>query len=224
MISHELNCIFIHIPKCGGTSIKYFLFPDEYVHWFEPDYEKLHGWCPERKFFMQHASARQLLETGLVSRKTWDSYYKFTFVRNPWDRAVSDYFWMCKDRNIKDSFDNYLNRSGKFEKILRQEGSIDYRGDHLRPQSAYFGSEGLELDFVGRFEHYQADMGLVCKAIAPNRVFDQARNVRKGKKRHYSTYYKDHQIELVAKMYKDDIVQFDYQFEDRRPSWQKWFS
>ena len=104
MISHKHKCIFIHIPKCAGTSIKYFLFPDENVHWFDANYEVVHGWCPQRKFFMQHATSKQLVETGLISREQWDTYFKFTFVRNPWDRAVSDYFWMMKDRKIKDSF------------------------------------------------------------------------------------------------------------------------
>src|SRR5258707_7699115 len=65
----EFRCIFIHIPKTAGTSLSQALFGRHSRHIPYIEYEKGNP----RKF-------RQ--------------YFKFTFVRNPWDRLVSTYFFL----------------------------------------------------------------------------------------------------------------------------------
>ena len=216
MISHEHKCIFIHIPKCAGTSIKYFLFPDHHIDWFEPDYEVIHGYCHDRKIFMQHATSKQLLETSLVTRGQWNNYYKFTFVRNPWDRAVSGYRWLMNDRKIQDSFANYLNKTGKFTKVLNDIGAKNYRGEHVIPQSDYFSEEGIDkLDFVGRFENFSEDIQKVLKAIDCSEGFNTHSN-KSERKIHYSKYYSNTLRDKVATIYQNDIEKFKYTFEDQR--------
>ena len=79
MISHKHKFIFIHIPKCAGSSIRDFYFDTPNLDWKIPNYDLLYGWCPKRKIHLQHATAKQILETDLVSRAVWDNYYKFTF-------------------------------------------------------------------------------------------------------------------------------------------------
>ena len=72
MIDHKHKFIFIHIPKCGGVSV-----------------EKHLGWGGVRhhtmEFYMKKYAGLNL-----------DEYYKFTFVRNPWIRLVSWYFYHIK--------------------------------------------------------------------------------------------------------------------------------
>ena len=182
MISHKHKCIFIHIPKCAGTSIKYFMFPDEDIHWFDANYNVIHGWCPKRKLFMQHATAKQLIETNLITQEQWDTYFKFTFVRNPWSRAVSDYYWLMNDQKINDSFSNYFNRSGRFSNVLNDKNETYYRGDHLCPQSDYFDLEGkYKIDFVGRFENFNEEMDVVLKQLKMERDFNLKINTAKRK-------------------------------------------
>ena len=222
MISHAHRCIFIHIPKCAGTSVKYFLFPNEKIHWKEANYEVLHGWCPKRKFFMQHATAQQLLETELVTPEQWESYTKFTFVRNPWDRAVSDYFWLMKDQKIKDSFSHYLRRSGKFTKVLNEVSETYYRGEHLDPQSHFFDNDGpYALDYVGRFENFLEDMQQVLQLLHIDRPFETHINASKKKRKQYSRYYSDKNRDWVAQQYAQDLENFGYGFQDQRSRWDK---
>lgn len=219
MISHQHKCIFIHIPKCAGTTIKYLLFPDETVSWKEADYDKLHGWCPERKFFMQHATAKQLIETGLVTPEIWKSYYKFTFVRNPWDRAASDYFWMKKDRNIEDSFKNYLLKQGKFKAVLNDVDQIYYRGDHTTPQTQFFDIEGdYQMDYIGRFENFNQDMKHISNVLGLNYSESVHINKAKKKKKHYSNYYTEALKLDFEAIYKEDLLKLDYQFEAPKAS------
>lgn len=217
MISHKHKCIFIHIPKCAGTTVKYLLFPNEEVSWKNADYNKIHGWCPERKFFMQHATAKQLVETKLISKDIWESYYKFTFVRNPWDRAVSDYFWLMNDRAIKDSFKHYLLKTGKFHKVLNDQGELYYRGDHATPQTNFFDLEGpLKMDFVGRFETFDDDMKIISEQLGLNYTPQLHLNKSKKKKKHYSHYFNNELIQVFNSVYSNDIEQLNYSFDDQR--------
>lgn len=217
MISHQHKCIFIHIPKCAGTTVKYLLFPDEDVSWKEADYDKLHGWCPERQLFMQHATAKQLLDTGLVSKETWESYYKFTFVRNPWDRAVSDYFWLMNDRKIKESFKHYILKSGKFSKVLNDTNQMYYRGDHTTPQTDFFDLEGpLKMDYVGHFETFDQDMKVISEHLGLQYSPHLHVNKSKKKKKHYSHYFNVDTKQIFDSVYKQDIERLDYSFEERQ--------
>ncbi len=79
MISHKHKCIFIHIPKCAGISITKFLLGNESIAWNKPNYKVLYGWCPRRKTFLQNASAKFLVEEGLITENQWKDYYKFIY-------------------------------------------------------------------------------------------------------------------------------------------------
>ena len=72
--------IFLHIPKTGGTTISK-IFDVPFLHDPNP------GTTPTP----QHLTCGMLRER--VGDEKYDSYYKFTFVRNPWSRILSSYFW-----------------------------------------------------------------------------------------------------------------------------------
>ena len=215
MISHKHKCIFIHIPKCAGTTIKYMMFPDEHVDWHKADYEKIHGWCPKRKFFMQHATSKQLVETELISEEHWNSYYKFTFVRNPWDRAVSDYFWLMNDQKVKDSFKNYILKKGRFHKYLHDKEMLYYRGDHLELQTNFFDINGeFKMDFIGNFENFNHDLNKIKEAL---KILNKENlHINKSKnKNHYSSYFSTELKETFDTIYKNDIEKLKYTYDNQ---------
>lgn len=136
MVVHKLKCIFIHIPKCGGTSIKLAL---------NPYYNEV----KETK----HIAAFNLKKSNIW----WDKYFKFAFVRNTWDRFVSYYFY-CKANNIanaqNEEFDFWLRSMFEGEKLAR------------RSQLYWLQCEGkIELDFIGKFENFQSDFKYVCNQL-----------------------------------------------------------
>ena len=81
MIVEKRKCIFIHIPKTGGTSIEYF-------------FKKKGG---QRK----HALPRKI-KKEFPSK--WENYYKFAFVRNPWDRFVSLWVKFKEEVKLQENF------------------------------------------------------------------------------------------------------------------------
>ena len=217
MISHKHKCIFIHIPKCAGSSITNFFFPDFEFNIFKPNYEVLFGWCPKRKIHLQHATAKQMLETGLVTKEQWNKYYKFTFVRNPWDRAYSDYLWMQKELNVIGSFRDFLMKKGIFYKYLTDDSNIKYRGDHLLRQTDYFDFTGkLKVDFIGRFEDFSNDINEILSALNIDKTFNFYINKSNNRQEHYSKFYNFKNKKCVSKIYEKDISLLNYKFDEKK--------
>lgn len=216
MIDHKNQIIFIHIPKCAGSSIEYF-FGVKPFDWQTPNYETLTGWCGKRKIHLHHATPKELLETNLIDETTWNTYTKFTVVRNPWDRALSDYVWLNRFNTINCSFKDFLLKRGKLSKILTDKEDKSYRGDHLYPQVDFLKIEDeLVIDSVIRFENLRTELQHFLKPLKINgKALPHDKKSKKHFK-HYSHFFRDHEIELVENLYKDDIRFLNYKFEDQR--------
>jgi hypothetical protein len=218
MISHEHKCIFIHISKCAGSSIES-AFGIDISDNTENNNSNLFGWNKRNQFFLQHATPQELIDGRFLSIEIWNTYYKFIIVRNPYSRALSDYLWMMKDLNVKDSFSNFLSMSGNFE-IMKDTSNIgNYRADHLKTQKDYFFLNGKEItyDFVLRFETLFQHLGdLTQRLKLPSNFFKKKINTSKKEFKHYSHFYSMEDIDLVEKIYGEDLDFLSYNFEDRR--------
>lgn len=117
MISRAHNTVFIHIPKAAGSSVEK-VFNVLPFDWKEMNINHLVGWDPTNGIHLQHASVTQLINAGYISEDDFKHLYSFTIVRNPFDRAVSDYFYLSKRWGINDSFENYILENGDFLKIF----------------------------------------------------------------------------------------------------------
>lgn len=216
MISHSHKCIFIHISKCAGSSIET-AFGVDVSDNTKKNNKNLFGWNEELKMHLQHATPCELLQNNLIEKGIWESYYKFIIVRNPWDRFYSDYSWMSREQDIIDSFYNYINAKGEFEKVLTQK-NILYRGDHLKSQMEYFFYEGKKINYnrVIHFEDIKKGLNEVCLDLSlPNDFFIKKVNVRKNKD-HYSLFYNKKRKKIIEEKFKDDIEYFKFSFNDKK--------
>ncbi len=84
-----------------------------------------------------------------IGRKTWNSYFKFSVERNPWDKAVSRYFWALRRESWPDleAFILGCNRS-----LLSQ-------------WELYAKNDRLCVDFMVRFEHLEEDLRKVLDQV-----------------------------------------------------------
>ena len=215
MIDHDRKLIFIHIPKCAGSSIETY-FGARPFDWQTADYDKLTGWCPKRGIHLQHATAGQLLDLGLVDPGIWGEYFKLSVVRNPWDRALSGFLWMKKFTAKDGSFEDYLNGSGEFGEWLDSPTSDRFRGEHILPQSDFLKIRGnVAVDYVARFETLRRDMKQVCRRLGMQ--WRPLPHEKRGAHpySHYSRFYTDEYKKLVEQFYGKDIATFNYSFEAR---------
>jgi hypothetical protein len=211
-VSHELKCIFVHIPRTGGTSIESALgvlgdWRQENMNSLfgiitSPDLQRRVGATP----FLQHLTANELSE--LLPRE-FQLYYRFAFVRNPWDRMVSIHARMdphmqtsARSAGLQlegTSFDEFLERTENFAHV------------HLAPQHAFvLDSAGkLFVDFLGQFERLTTDFTAICARLGLRCVLPH-RNA--SAHRDYRTYYNRVSCRTVERRYGDDIERFGYLF------------
>lgn len=160
MISHKHKCIYIHIPKAAGTSIENTFMEDlgldmnnRHALIIGKNTNKTLG--PRR---VSHLLAREYVQQHFISQELFDSYFKFAFVRNPYDRLYSTY----KYRKFSDyiSFDSYIKF--KLEKFINSETESFF----FKTQYDYLhDSSKCLVDFTGRFENLEDDFNLVLKKL-----------------------------------------------------------
>lgn len=189
----RLKCIFVHIPKTAGTSLTNALFG-----------HSTPGHLPLSWF--QH-----------IEPEKFAAYYKFAFVRNPWDRLVSGYTYMVRKQSkgadtaewiefLKnfDSFEDFVLRWVSEENVERHKTFV--------PQHRFvYDKHGMmSLDFIGRYETLREDYDQVCKILAGG---DPLPHANKSERVDYRDYYTPRTRDIVARVYAKDIELFGYAFE-----------
>jgi hypothetical protein len=206
IISERHKFVFVAIPKTGTHSVRRALRPQlgeqdiEQVKLFEkkqlpiPELARLgHG----------HISLLQLrpfLEPG-----KFESFFKFAFVRNPFDRFVSYCAFMTRG---KGEFDADPKRVMRY--ILFTAPPV--RHILFQPQVSFIGdgTGGLLTDYVGRVETMQSSFDEICDRIGiPHAELGKANESTRAD---YRKYYDDQLIDGVAKLYARDLETFGYGF------------
>jgi len=205
--------IFVHIPKCAGASIEHALVA------VATSYKKIDD-VPERmrsRHFLPGKLGRQhakLLEYNPASKK---DFCKVSFVRNPWDRAVSQIaFLSSRDKGrsvfLGNTFkkDIYIYCHSKKTVLYHDLGAcqLDYLLDR---------NKKLDMDFVGRFENLDSDFKKMCEIIGIEKIPQLPHINPSPRHGHYSFYYDAESVEWIRKRFARDINFFGYEFENQRP-------
>jgi hypothetical protein len=238
VICHPYRCVFIHIPKTGGISVDHVFLGLVGLTWDTRESLLLRGNDDPAKGppRLAHLKGTEYVSCGHLSGEQFDTYFKFSFVRNPWDRVVSEYKY--RGHPMRMSFKTWL-----FEH-LPEPGFTDAYC-HIVPQHEFIYDEKGRLlaDFVGRFETLQADFDVVCRRLGiprtslphENRSLEARRiqslnDVKKRIRRwlwtlrprnvypHYTDYYDDESRASVAERYRTDIELFGYAFGAAAPT------
>ncbi len=212
MISHDKKCIFIHIPKCGGTSVEDVIWPKDqgrteqdlwmgFVTRFENKYQT---------GGLQHLLAWQVRDE--VGRDVFGAYYKFAFVRNPWDRIVSQFSYMQQRPDLMD----YLGMTSETEfksylELIRLKEHVQWM-PQVRFLLDHDGS--ILVDRIGRLEVFDYDCAQIFADLGL-KFGHLPGHVNQSKRQAFQYYYSDSEaIESVADMFAEDINFLGYQFVD----------
>tara|TARA_B100000579_G_C22849354_1_gene866363 strand:+ start:8480 stop:9163 length:684 start_codon:yes stop_codon:yes gene_type:complete len=223
--SKKYNCVFYHIPKVAGTSIETALgCRKEYSGGgggMSKNLSELKGGMIHH---MPDRVLRRLSETMkggpfLTETNYGDDVFKFTFVRNPWDKLVSEYLYKPHPSFWSTDFEHYLNVWLPYIKrnYVDVEASADHillkRGDlHHLPQCEFLKTDAV--DFVGRFENIKKDWVTVCERLGLHKPLKLPHSRKKKKRKHYSEYYTPWTRQLVKEVYARDIEMLGYTFEE----------
>ncbi len=206
LISDSKRFIFIHIPRTAGFSVHQALQP--WVDHQNLDFRKAR-W--EKDY--PHYTAREIRE--IAGKETLQEYFKFAFVRNPWDRMLSRYSYLKK---FNDHPHEPFNPRGYYPpgtlSFLQWLKGGEPHGVHpldLRPQKKWLVdvSGQIGVDFVGRFETLEADFETICQKIGLSLALPHVNRSDHG---HYREYYDPEGRDVVARIFREDIKTWSYQF------------
>ena len=189
--------IFVRIPKSAGRSVSISLYGNLVgSHLPVKDYQIV------------------------FSEDDFNSYFKYTLVRNPWDRLVSAFLFLREggvtgldqyfsEKHLHDVFD--------FEDFVKNHLSKKevLSFTHFRPQTDFLLINGeLAIDFVGKFESIEEDFEVIKQKLnMPPHIELAKKNITGSRtKKDYRDYYNEEMIDIVRKVYQKDIELFDYQF------------
>jgi hypothetical protein len=205
LISRRRKFIFIHIQKTGGSSI------ERVIKELVPDAYSILGTHDHASWAKREIKAE------------WDQYFKFAFVRNPWDRLVSWYTMIAQGALIHTKYDlnrlwqYVLDNSTNFDEFICNctgvIDDVDGRKSFMYNQKDYLTNEDGQVivDFIGRFETLGRDAESVLTRLGLPGV--PLPHINISNHRHYSEYYSDKTKNVIAERYARDISFFGYQFE-----------
>jgi hypothetical protein len=189
--------LFIHIPKTAGVSIEHSLFG---------------------RTLFRHKSFRQF--ELAFSKSQLASLFKFTFVRNPWDRLVSAWTFLREggmNEQDKEWFSKNIAQFPDFESFVMKwlaGQNVVRTYVHFQPQMVFTrtGRGTVELDFVGRFENLADDFERLSRLVGATAPLESRNRTPKRDARSYRDYYTPESAGVVARLYREDIRTFGYEF------------
>ena len=205
IISHKYKFIFFAVPKTATHAIRFalrpHLGPDDEEHVFQVKNTKFN--IPE---FQDRKNGHFTVDEikPHISDEVWNSYYKFSFVRNPFDRFISLSFF---------HFKALKNSSGHINQLLIKlaKAKTESRPEMFKSQTVflYENDRQTPMDFIGRFENIQSDFNKFCDLM--NIPATDLQEVNSSNHKHYLEYYQSNELrELVQLLYEDDIHHFNY--------------
>lgn len=180
--------IFIHINKTAGTSIG-----------------RAIG-LPVK----DHLMATEVIDR--IGAEKWNNAYKFTLVRNPWDKVVSHYEYRRKKDKTGIASGNIA--FGDWVKMTYGENKdCTYYNNprSFQPQVDWLKDKHgrIAMDFVGKFETINEDFKHIKQVIGVDAALP---HLNASKRESYQSYYDDETREIIANWFREDIEVFDYSF------------
>lgn len=193
VISESHQFIFLAVPKTGTSSIEIALRPYR---------------APITQSFNKHATCLKLQRD--LPTETWDSYFKFAFVRNPYDLMQSWYFYRQRKEMADPShprhhlytgdvcFEEFIRDFAKKELMLRQ---VDFIAPH---------NMGLQIDAVGKFEALEEDYTSVCEHL---KIPVEALPVLRSSDNRHSAeqLWTRSSRKVINEYFEEDFTTFDYE-------------
>lgn len=227
-VAHAERFVFFHIPKTAGVSVTQALRRAGVVfEWDEavtiwprlharPDngdlIRRLKGVFPLNTvegFCEPHLPAAVLLE--LVPESVSTDYFKFTFVRNPWDLVASNFHYLKKvfaeheHLGAVDPDYAHVLAHGDFEDFVRACPMI------LSDQLTFLTDRSghIAADFIGRCESIDRDFAMICGRIGVDATL-RRENVTSHPP--YREMYTAETRTIVERHFARDIERFGYKF------------
>jgi hypothetical protein len=196
----EKNAVYLAIDKNASGTMRRLL--QKYYPAIEKIRYKNASEAPSKEHFRK---APKIVKFSHI-KSLYPDHFTFTFIRNPYDRAISYYF----HKTVYKAFDTKHREPGmSFEEFLhfRKNNKIP-----LMKQSWWFDVPFEDIDFVGRFENLQNDLYKVCEILKMEPITLTIHAHQTPRESNYRQYYNPITRKMVERMFAEDFEKFDYTF------------
>lgn len=208
LISDSHEFIFLRMRKVASTSMRAVLRPlciptpqGRLAHFksrarLEWDY---HNYVPR-------AHEDILTVKHRMPAEKFDKYFKFAFVRNPWERLVSEYEFILN-----------RPRHGRYKRVTKLANFNEFIQMQIPRSDAYQLNVLCDrqnrslMDFIGKLENLESDWRTICERIGIPYQGLPRKNVTERKP--YQDYYNAESIKLVATHWAREIELFEYSYQ-----------
>lgn len=211
-VSHKKKFVFLSNPKSGSESIRQILYDESDLLVDKESYfEDFSATCSagiNHKCLSPHSPAVIVKAFFKYKNWPWEEYYKFTTIRNPWDKLVSAYHYGRPDVSYK-----YFWEEGYEPK----DGLSDFKewvfnaGIYFYPITYFaFDGETCLIDNIIKIEEISI---LLPKLLSRFGIeINEVPVINQGIRKYYAEYYDEDTVEIVRDKFSIDIEIGGYSF------------
>jgi hypothetical protein len=218
-INHDKKFIFIHIPKVCGIFVrsnleKYYEFEtflckrDDHIEYCNTDMKlnknKELTFCSSKGIYNYYSTSEFVNTITEMNDELWNEYFKFCFVRNPYDRFISGYNYIMETEKLNIDLDKYIH----MDKIVSEN---EYCHVFL-PQYVHTIDENGNnvMNFIGRFENFDNDFEFILNKIGYDVILHDRTPKNKREHKNYKSYFTQEILDKVNFFYEKDFELFNY--------------
>jgi len=221
-ISKAKKFIFVEVGSTGSTAIRNAL-----GNYRDTKVEVLEGYHFSKD---QDNNPAHVAIWALGNNIKMEEYYKFAFFRNPWEVAVSKFFFhqgynVVASHKIPKENRHHTHFSCEFNEWAQEPGFLDmhYESKTKTMWDMVAKGDKVLVDDIYDFKNFYNNWKIITKKIdIPHKELVNNKNPQdnlvcnKKQKHHYSHYYSDKTIQVVREHFAREIEYFGYEFEDLR--------
>lgn len=220
-ISYPFKTIFVHIPKCAGTSVEKYLGMGSQAQLFSFKPIKLTNIRYDKNLFSsselkdfeertpQHLTASQLKK--IIPENIFDSFFKFSIVRHPYQRMISEYAYIHETPTQKTAkfrnkpfatFVDEVLALSESDKLMLFDGHLEQQKNYL------YENDVLAVDVVYKLEDFESCV-LKLKEITKNE-----QDLPHSRATTFTDIEEELSPEIRQKIYDyyiEDFLAFDYE-------------
>jgi len=240
-IDSTASYCYLHIPKTAGTYIQHILnnyygftgynflrrydFDEIYLR---PDFFKYNNQSisnhnnqnlfstnpySTKKYGIQtyFSTSPLLLKMMNLNEIMFEKMFKFTFVRNPYERFISGWSHIKKNKTFNNLIDDKLEDIEYM--ILNRQilSDISYNHVFLTQYQHILDKNNINnMDFIGKIENLEDDLEIILNKIGIANIVHNKKYINKGSYKFYKDYYTQSILDFVNEFFNDDFVNFGY--------------
>ena len=211
IISHSNQFIWIKTRKAASSSIEvglnWICNKKDYINWLKENKKAQEGLKLTKKSELRkygispHTDITTLKEKAinqkLITPEEWDSYFKFTIERNPWDKVISYYYYRFANKSFHVTFQKFMN---------------DWNWDICYNWPLYTENDEIKVDYIMKFENIKEEMEFISEKIGKNIELLNENRFRPKEEKDYRQFYNQKNKKKIEKVFKKEIDYFNYKF------------